>query len=100
MLTVTNVENIEIMRKYILDPVNNPIPKMKINSIKDYKEVAESLYKLVQGTGGTNGKPSPMLDALNTDLKLPEDKKKIENKDDDISVTDLLEMENEEESSH
>jgi hypothetical protein len=91
MLTVSNTEHIEKMRKYIMDPVNNPAPDMKIRSIKDYKEVAESLYKIVQGTAPGNGKPSPMLEALNTDLKLPDpNRKKITEKEDD--VLDLAEL--------
>ena len=52
------------MKDYIADPINNPPPNLKIESIKDYKEVAESLQKLVAGAQGKHQKTSAMFDAI------------------------------------
>lgn len=65
MLSVSNAEHLAAMHKYIMDPVNNPKPDMRVMTIKEYKEVAETLYKIVAGaTPGSNAKSSPMFDAL------------------------------------
>lgn len=81
MLSVTNVEHMDAMRRYIIDPMNNPKPDMRIQTIKDYKEITETLQKLVAGATGANKKSSAMFDALNAPAKtLPEGK---EEEDDD-----------------
>jgi hypothetical protein len=70
MMAVANAEHLDAMTKYIRDPANNPKPSLRITSIKDYKEVCESLQKIVVGATATtttsNGqkKPSPMMTAL------------------------------------
>lgn len=65
MLAVTNAEHLESMVKYIQDPVNSPAPKMRINNIKEYKDVAETLYKIVAGATSSGKKDSsPMFNAL------------------------------------
>lgn len=68
MMAVTNAEHLEAMVKYVQDPINNPKPQMRVTNIKEYKDVAETLYKIVAGaTGGGVGKDkqkSPMFDAL------------------------------------
>jgi glutaredoxin len=65
MLSVTNVQHMDVMRKYILDPANNPIPAIIVQNIKEYKEVAETLHKLVAGVSpGTTGKKNAMMDVL------------------------------------
>ena len=68
MMAVANSEHLESMVKYIQDPINNPKPAMRVTNIKEYKDVAETLYKIVAGaTGGGTGKDkqkSPMFDAL------------------------------------
>ena len=71
MLSVANTEHIEAMRKYIMDPANNPKPDIRVETIKEYKEVAETLHKLVAGVGGSK-KPSPMMDSLNSTPKKAE----------------------------
>jgi hypothetical protein len=63
MLSVTNVQHMDAMRKYILDPINNPLPKLTIGDIKEYKEVAETLSKLVSSVS-PGGKKSAMMDAI------------------------------------
>ena len=53
------------MIKYCQDPINNPKPTMRVTNIKEYKDVAETLYKIVSGaTPGAKDKRSPMFDAL------------------------------------
>jgi hypothetical protein len=65
LLSVTNVEHLEEMRKYVLDPANNELPAMRIKGLKDYKETVETLYKIVAGaTPGSNAKASPLFGAL------------------------------------
>lgn len=68
MMAVANTEHLEAMMRYVHDPINNPKPAMRVTSIKEYKDVAETLYKIVAGaTGGGTGKgkeKSPMFEAL------------------------------------
>lgn len=88
MMAVANSEHLESMVKYIQDPINNPKPAMRVTNIKEYKDVAETLYKIVAGaTGGGVGKDkqkSPMFDALTASPKQLE-----EPADDDFDITDL-----------
>ena len=69
MLSVTNVQHMDVMRKYILDPANNPIPAINVQNIKEYKEVAETLHKLVAGVSTSSNKKSAMMDALTAPIK-------------------------------
>jgi hypothetical protein len=78
MLSVTNVQHMDVMRKYILDPANNPIPAINVQNIKEYKEVAETLHKLVAGVSPGSGKKSAMMDALSAPVKA-EKPEKLEN---------------------
>lgn len=64
MLAVVNAEHLGTMRKYVLDPLNNPAPKIRVDSIKEYKETVETLSKLVAGATGANKKSSAMFDAM------------------------------------
>ena len=66
MLSVASAEHVSDMRKYIMDPDNNLPPSLRIKSIKDYKEVADTLAKIVQGAtpNAKDNKHSPMFDAL------------------------------------
>lgn len=79
MMSVANAEHLEMMMKYIQDPVNNPRPTMRISNIKEYKDVAETLYKIVAGATSSdkNKGKSPMFDALTApqqkSLEKPED---------------------------
>lgn len=69
MLSVTNVQHMDAMRKYIIDPTKNPIPSIHVQNIKEYKEVAEVLHKLVAGVSSGSGKKSAMMDALASPVK-------------------------------
>jgi len=89
MLSVNNAKHIRSMREFIADPMNNTEPKIGINTIKDYKDVSETLYKIVQGaTPNSISKTSPMFDTLSA----PTPHKKISNdtEDEDIIIDDLL----------
>jgi len=89
MMAVTNAEHLEAMVRYVQDPINNPKPQMRVTNIKEYKDVAETLYKIVAGaTGGGVGKDkqkSPMFDALTAS---PNNKQLDEpDEEDDIDIT-------------
>jgi hypothetical protein len=65
MMAVANAEHLEAMIKYVQDPINNPKPQMRVTSIKEYKDVCETLYKIVSGaTAPKSGQQSPMFEAL------------------------------------
>lgn len=67
MLSVSNAEHLDAMIRYTQDPMNNPKPEMRISNIKEYKDVAETLYKIVSGatqSGSKKDQKSPMFDAL------------------------------------
>ena len=65
-LSVAGTEHLNQMRQYVADPVNNPAPKLRIGTLKEYKDVLETLQKLVSSTAPTNGKGggSAMIGAL------------------------------------
>lgn len=91
MLSVTNAEHMESMKKYVIDPDNNAVPSIRVQSIKEYKEVVETLHKLVAGATGAvkNSKSSAMFDSLDSkssNSKLPENKKNEE----DASAADFI----------
>lgn len=93
MLSVASAEHIEQMRNYILDPANNVPPSLRIRSIKDYKEVTDTLAKIVQGAtpGARDNKHSPMFDALAP--QGTEEKKKIAapaEEEDDLDLDKIL----------
>ncbi len=75
LLGVTNAEHLEMMRKYIIDPINNPKPSLRVETIKEYKEVVETLYKIVAGaTPGSKSKESAMFNALSPSKPVVEEK--------------------------
>lgn len=88
MLSVTNTEHLDEMRKFINDPENNPKPSIRVESIKEYKEVVDTLSKLVQGaTGDKKTKASAMFETLNPKSK---DKPAIEKGDEDSDLLDAI----------
>lgn len=90
MLSVTNAQHLQAMYEYIQDPTK-PVPDLKIKTIKDYKEVTETLFKIVQGsTPGSTSKTSPMFNALAPDARdKPEKKSKVK----ELNLDDLLDEE-------
>jgi hypothetical protein len=90
IMSVANTEHLQAMMDYCRDPVNNPKPALRIESIKEYKEVSENLYKIVAGaTSNKPGTQSPMFGALvapSTSQKKPES---IE--EEDYNILDVVE---------
>ena len=66
MMAVANAEHLDSMAKYVKDPTSNPKPSLRITSIKDYKDITETLLKIVTGatSSPSESKKSPMLAAL------------------------------------
>lgn len=93
MLSVTNVQHIDAMRKYIIDPTHNPLPSIHVQNIKEYKEVAEALNKLVSGVSSspTGSKKNAMMDALTVSPKID----KIEEKARTIDIRALADSDSE-----
>ena len=69
MLQVAGIEFGNDMQKYIKDPVNNPKPKLKIDSFKEYREALDSLQKLINTVSGST--PPKQAPALLTEPDLP-----------------------------
>lgn len=97
MMSVANAEHLEAMMRYCQDPINSPKPVMRISNIKEYKDVAETLYKIVAGAtpgGSDKGKKSPMFEALTA----PQIKKIDEpnNEEKAISILDVESVEDNE----
>jgi len=88
MLSVVNAEHMDAMRKYILDPTNNPKPDIRVQNIKEYKEAVETLHKLVAGAQGSNKKSSAMFDALSSPSakQLPAGTQQIDDGEDDVAM--------------
>lgn len=96
MLSVATSEHMKEMRDFIVDP-NSPKPSLRITSIKEYKEVTDTLAKIVQGAtpSARDNKHSPMFDALAPKPpKQVEDKSEDNDDDDDIDIDALLAQEN------
>ncbi len=91
MLEVTSTEHLTAMRNFILDPDNNPKPTMRIESIKEYKDIMEALQKLVAGANpNSNNKSASMF---NSALPGKKKKKHIEDKtDEDVIDIDDIEI--------
>jgi len=47
MLAISCTENMTQMKKYLEDPTGTPPPAMRIKSMKEYKEVSETLQKVI-----------------------------------------------------
>lgn len=94
MLSVASAEHMSQMRDYIVDP-NAPKPSLRIKSIKEYKEVTDTLAKIVQGAtpNARDNKHSPMFDALAPKPKTVENANPEEPEELDIDA--LLAQENE-----
>lgn len=91
MMAVANTEHLEAMVKYTMDPLNNPKPSMRVTSIKEYREVAETLYKIVAGaTTPKQGATSPMFSALTNPTHKRDQKLLEESDDDDINILEAV----------
>jgi hypothetical protein len=89
MLSVTNAEHMSAMKKFVLDPENNAKPEIRVQNIKEYKDVVETLSKLVAGAtnAAKTSKSSAMLEALE-----PKPANKLIDKvnDEDASAADFI----------
>jgi len=78
MMAVANAEHLNAMSEYVRDPVNTPKPALRITSIKDYKDITDTLLKIVTGATASGDKKnsSPMIAALasHNQRSLPEPK--------------------------
>jgi len=92
MLAVSNAEHLEAMVKYCQDPLNNPKPIMRIESVKEYKDVSETLYKLVAGASAGKSSSSPMFDALTSGAK-PQKTLAEPEKEKELTIEDLANAE-------
>jgi hypothetical protein len=94
MMSVANAEHLEAMVKYAQDPINNPKPQMRVTNIKEYKDVAETLFKIVAGATGTGSskdkQKSPMFDALTSNNK-PKELDEPEEQHGEASILDVAE---------
>jgi len=63
LLGVSSAEHLDGMRRYMFDPENHPKPDMRAKSIKEYREVVETLQKIMSGTTPGSKTPS-ILDTL------------------------------------
>jgi len=46
LVSVSNIEVGQEIKNYIIDPVNNPLPSMRIKSLKEYEQVLNMISKL------------------------------------------------------
>jgi len=91
MMGVTNAEHLESMVKYCQDPVNNPKPSLRITSIKEYKDIVETLSKIVTGAtqGPSDKKASPMLTALTSHAEKRQLPAKMEDEEVEVTIMDI-----------
>lgn len=70
MLSVANTEHLYQMHAYLRDPDSNPKPALRIESLKEYKEMMESLQKLMSGAVSSvkKGGASALFDAVDQRL--------------------------------
>lgn len=90
MMAVANAEHLDAMAKYVRDPVNTPKPSLRITSIKDFKDISDTLLKIVTGAtsgGGDKNKSSPMIAALasHNQRVLPESKEALR----EVTIMDI-----------
>lgn len=93
MLSVASAEHLKNMRSYYIDPDNAIAPSLRIKSIREYKEVTETLAKIVQGAtpNAKNNNVSPMFDALSPAAPKPKEEPKEE--DEEVDLDKLLDQE-------
>lgn len=77
MLSVANAEHMRQMMDYIQDPVSNTKPDMRIQNIKEYKDIVETLQKIVNGSQSQKQNPAAMISAIATPTKKAGRPKKV-----------------------
>ena len=93
MMGVANAEHLDSMMKYCQDPVHNPKPALRITSIKDYRDIVDTLSKVVSSATPNEKKASPMVAALTSHAnqhKLPANTlTKEEEEEAEVSILDV-----------
>lgn len=89
MLSVTNAEHMNAMKKFVVDPEKNPLPAIRVQNIKEYKDVVETLSKLVAGATNSSktSKSSAMLEALEPK---PANQPSLDKSNEDASAADFI----------
>jgi hypothetical protein len=90
MLSVSSAEHQRMMRAYIMDPDNNPKPTLRIESIKEYKDIVETLHKLISGS--TVKSAGDMATVFNIFGPSKEPTEKIPPRQEGASAAKLLEL--------
>jgi hypothetical protein len=77
IISVSNVETSEEIKKYLLDPVNNPPPSFRIKTIKDYQQVIDMLAQVAESVKGMSNPSNVSQDNKSlTDNKIKKINKK------------------------
>jgi len=91
LIAVTNAQHLDSLKSYLKDPKNTQVPSIAIQNIKEYKDVAESLNKLVSGVATTEpAKKGIVREAMK--VQPPTKTKRLDNKQkksDTIDITAL-----------
>lgn len=91
MMAVANAEHLDAMANYVRDPAHNPKPSLRITSIKDYKDITDTLLKIVTGaTSGGDKKSSPMITAISSH----EDRRQLPPPKEEIEEVTIMDVEN------
>lgn len=94
MMSVANAEHLDTMIKYIQNPSGQPKPQLRIGNIKEYKDVAETLYKIVAGaTAPKPGQTSPMFSALTNPIRKEIAQDAKDDGEEDVSILDAVDEE-------
>ncbi len=83
LISVSATESSEEVRKYLSDPVNNKKPEMRIESLKDYKQVVDMLASIASSM--KNSVPQKPTEELGK-RQIPAKKVKEIKQQDDESV--------------
>ena len=87
LISVSASENSEKVRKYLSDPVNNQKPEMRIESLKEYKQVVDMLASIASSMKTS----IPQKSGEDSTKKIP-NKKNKELKEEEESATLLAEL--------
>lgn len=71
MIAVANTEHLYQMHQYIKDPDNHPKPDLRIETLKEYKDMLDSLQRLMAGANSTakNNAAASLFDAVDRRLE-------------------------------
>ncbi len=91
LISVSATENSEEVRKYLADPINNQKPEMRIESLKEYKQVVDMLTSITSSMK-TNVPQRPSEDGMK---KIPTKKvKELKEDEESALLAELAEDQN------